>query len=298
MGPNCTVRTVIAAVVVTHAPPAGLLDRCLDALLAAGDVDRIVVVDTGSAASGPGSPVEVVRVDNRGYGAAANVGFARAAELGADTMLLLNDDVIVRSGWVRPLVAALAEPGVGVAQPKLLYADRAVPTINSLGVEVGADGAGRDIGIGEPDVDVGTRPIDHFTGGAFAATAEFVDATGGFDERFFLYYEDIDLAERGRRLEFEYRLVGDSVVEHVGSASTASAPDRTRYLQERNRLWCAFRHGSPRTIGGAVWLSVRRLRHQPIGLHAKALAAGLAGGAARLGERAVEQVGQRRRIRA
>jgi N-acetylglucosaminyl-diphospho-decaprenol L-rhamnosyltransferase len=294
MGPNCTVRPVIVAVVVTHAPPAGILARCLDALGATEGLDRVVVVDTGQAAPGPSASVDVIRVDNRGYGAAANVGFDRAVELGAKVIVLLNDDVIVQPGWLSPLVAALDETGVGVAQPKLLFADRPEPTINSLGVEMESDGAGRDIAIGEPDREVGRRPIEYFTGGAIAVTSEFVAATGGFDERWFLYYEDIDLAERGRALGFEYRLVGDSVVEHVGSASTASTPDRTRLLQERNRLWCAFRHGSLRTVGGAMWLSVRRLRHHPRRVHARALVSGTVGGLRRLGER----VAQRRRIRA
>lgn len=294
MGANCTVRPVIAAVVVTHAPPAGVLARCVAALRASGDADHVIVVDTGDAASELAAVDEVVHVQNRGYGAAANAGFARAAAIGADVVALLNDDVIVRPGWLGPLVAALAEPDVGVAQPKLLYADRPTPTINSLGVEVGRDGAGHDIAIGEPDREIDDRAIGHFTGGAVALGAGFLAATGGFDERYFLYYEDVDLAERGRALGFEYRLVGASVVEHIGSASTGSAPDHTRFLQERNRLWCACRHASAATIVRAVWLSVRRLRRPPRRVHARALLAGVGGGVVRLAERA----GQRSRRRA
>jgi hypothetical protein len=88
---------------------------------------------------------------------------------------------------------------------------------------------------------------------------------------------------------FEYRFVGASVVEHIGSASTSGTPARTRYLQERNRLWCAFRHAAPRTVARALWLSVRRLRHPPRWVHARALVAGLGGGLVRLGERAAQR---------
>ncbi len=88
---------------------------------------------------------------------------------------------------------------------------------------------------------------------------------------------DIDLAARGTALGWQYRLVPASVVEHERSATTAGDSNRTRYLQERNRLWHAFRHCDAGTQARAVWLSVRRLRHQPRAIHAKALLAGLAG---------------------
>ena len=52
---------------------------------------------------------------------------------------------------------------------------------------------------------------------------------------------------------------------------------RTRYLQERNRLWFAVQHCDVGTIARALWLSIRRLRHQPRGVHGRALIAGLAG---------------------
>lgn len=283
--PDCTVPPVIVGVVVTHAAAPELLDRCVAALRDAGGLDHVVVVDNGGSASvSDGSGVELLRTPNEGYGAAANVGFARAAELGADAFVLLNDDVIVRSGWLTPLVAELVGD-VGAVQPKLLFADAEPPTINSLGVAIDPHGAGVDIGAGEPDHDHPTSDIDAFTGGAVLLSRAFVEATGGFDERFVLYYEDADLAARGRHLGWRYRCAPASVVEHVGSVSTSRQPDRTRYLQERNRLWHAFRHCDAATIGRAVWLSVRRLRWQPRRLHARALLAGLAGAPRGLWER-------------
>jgi GT2 family glycosyltransferase len=191
---------------------------------------------------------------------------------------LLNDDVTVRHGWVEPLVEALGATGVGAVQPKLLNAGSTPPRINSLGVRIGRDGAGTDIGDGTLDVVVGApSPIERFTGGAVMFSAEFLRATGGFDERFFLYYEDADLAARGAALGWTYRLVPQSVVEHARSASAAVDPDRTWYLRERNRLWHAFRHCDAGTQARAVWLSIRRLRHEPAAANRRALLAGLAG---------------------
>ena len=283
---------MLVAVVVTYSAGPRELGRCIAALRAGGGVARLIVVDTGGSAivdDLPGNPpCEVIRTSNRGYGAAANVGFARAAAIGAARVALLNDDVIVRPGWTEPLLAALAEaPEVGAAQPKLL--DAGTWLVNSLGVHVGPDGAGTDLGDGTPDVaaspDAAAEPIELFTGGAVMFTTGFLADTGGFDERYFLYYEDVDLGRRGAAQGWEYRLAPASVVEHARGATTAGDPGRTRYLQERNRLWAAFRFADPGTLSRALWLSIRRLRHEPKDVHAKALAAGLAGAPTRLRER-------------
>jgi len=282
---DCTVRTVLAAVVVTHSAPPGLLDRCVAAVMHAGGVDHVIVVDNGGHATAPDG-AELVRVANDGFGAAANVGFARARALGADTFARVNDDVSVRPGWTDALLAELRrEDRIGAVQPKLLFADREPSTVNSLGVEVGADGAGVDLGFEQPDGDFATADIEAFTGGAVVFSDAYLAATGGFDERYFLYYEDIDLAARGRRLGWIHRCVPTSVVDHLGSATTGALPDRTLFLQERNRIWNAFRNEDVRTMAGALWLSIRRLRHEPRATHAKALATGLAGAPRRIWER-------------
>ncbi len=222
--------------------------------------------------------VSIVGTANRGYGAAANVGVARAIELGSTAVALLNDDVTVRLGWLAPLVEAIGEPGVGAAQPKLLVAGSDPAVVNSLGVAIDRYGAGFDIGDGSIDSEQsGTMPIDAFTGGAVLLSVAFLRATGGFDERWFLYYEDLDLSARGRALGWRYVVVHDSVVDHARGLSTGADGGRTRYLQERNRIRHAFRHLDSATTLRALWLSVRRLRHEPRGVHARALAAGLAG---------------------
>lgn len=241
-------------------------------------MDRILVVDNGGSADTNGDDLELIRVPNYGYGAAANEGCRRALALGASAIALLNDDVTVRAGWSEPLRHALELHRLGAAQPKLLIAGSNPPRVNSLGVTIGRDGAGTDIADGTLDVVAGSpSQIARFTGGAVMFAPDFLRETGGFDERFFLYYEDLDLAARGAALGWTYELVPASVVEHEGGATTGADADGTRYLQERNRLWHAFRHCDVGTQAGAVWLSVRRLRHQPRAVHLKALLAGLAG---------------------
>lgn len=278
---------VTGAVVVTYNAPAAILSACLRSVLAGGGVDACVVVDTGGRAVLPpdlATRVELLPVANRGYGAAVDAGRRRLHELGADTIAVLNDDVVVRAGWLDPILPVLTGR-VGVVQPVIVDpADLA--RVTSLGVEFDRYGAGIDVGRGDLLPAPGSiAPLAVFTGGAFVATSEFLDDTGGFDDRWFLYYEDADLACRGRELGWEYRLATSSVVEHIGGVSTSSDPSRTRYLQERNRLWFAARHLGPTVFARAVWLSVRRLRHRPVGVHARALLAGVAGAPSRFAER-------------
>jgi N-acetylglucosaminyl-diphospho-decaprenol L-rhamnosyltransferase len=275
---------VIAAVVLTYDPPPGMLEDCLAALLAGGDVE-VILVDNGGRtdrlpAAGLADVDLVVPGQNLGFAAGMNVGVRRALDRGATAVMILNDDVVVEPGWLAPLVAELVGDRVGAVQPKLLFAgelDNTGATINSLGVALGRDGAGTDIGMHEPDdpADVAPRDLAIFTGGAVLFAADFVRETGGFDERFFLYYEDVDLALRGTELGWRYRLAPASRVRHRGSATVASIGSRSAYYRERNRIWVLFRHRAWSDVGRGLWLSVRRLRWAPRGAHAKALLAGL-----------------------
>jgi len=267
-------------VVVTHDPPAGMLDRCLQSLAASGDADVVVVVDNGGRARPSPDGVDVVHTTNRGFGAAANTGIARARERGATQVALLNDDVEVEPGWLAPLVAELAGgERIGAVQPKLVMANTAPRLVASVGVELDRFGAGQDLGLGQLDGDAfdGARDIPICTGGAVLFDVAFLDDVGGFDERWFLYYEDVDLALRGAARGWRYRCAPASVVRHVGSATTAGLGDRRAMLLERNRLWCLFRHGSATSVARGLWLSARRMLHAPRRAHSSGLARGLLG---------------------
>ncbi len=274
---------VIAAVVLTYDPPPGMLEDCLAALRTerADDAVQVIVVDNGGRVSRL-PPELLAGVDlcisgsNLGFAGGMNLGIQRALAHGATAIMILNDDVAVQPGWLGPLVAELDGERVGAVQPKLLFASEP-PTVNSLGVMLGNDGAGTDIGMHSPDdpTDLLPRDLGIFTGGAVLLSAAFARATGGFDPRFFLYYEDVDLALRGAELGWRYRLAPASRVCHRGSATMASVGDRAVFFRERNRVWVLFRHRPWGDVRRGLWLSVRRLRWAPRGAHVSALLRGL-----------------------
>jgi len=277
---------VLIAVVVTYRAPREMLETCLNALREAGRVDRIIVVDNGGTASidDQVGAVELVQPGtNLGFGGGANLGFRRAIALGADLVALLNDDVRVDADWLTPILGAFADDDtgdgrLGVVQPMLLNEGSDPPTINSAGVILDRMGQGGDIASGRALADIeqfDRQPIELFTGGCIVLRRQFLEATGGFDESLFLYYEDVDLARRGATKGWRYELAHRSQVWHRGSASTSAQPGLTRYLQERNRLWNLARHESAAAYARGVWLSIRRVRHRPRAIHARALLAGL-----------------------
>ncbi|MEO6157971.1 MAG: glycosyltransferase family 2 protein, partial [Ilumatobacteraceae bacterium] len=230
---------MITVVVTTYSAPAATLAKCLQSVIEAGGADAVIVVDNGGLAHIPAhlaGSVELVRAAaNHGFGAAANLGFARARQLGATAIALLNDDIEVEPGWLDALHDELvtgatgpagAKPRVGAVQPKLLMAHSDPPMINSVGVRLDRYGAGQDIGFDEPDgpaFDIPTD-IDIFTGGAVLFSTAFLDDLDGFDERYFMYYEDVDLALRGQRRGWVYRCAPASRVWHEGGVSADGAP--------------------------------------------------------------------------
>lgn len=123
-----------------------------------------------------------------------------------------------------------------------------VHVINNVGNRWRPDGYGVDLGFMEPDIGQHDRPTDvpAWCGGAVLLRRTYLEQTGGFDERLFLYYEDLELSIRGARLGWRYRYEPRSVVEHRHAASFGTDPVGIARRRERNRLLVLLRHGSSR----------------------------------------------------
>jgi GT2 family glycosyltransferase len=246
----------VSVSLVTHRSRAHL-DACLASVRAQGPLVReILAVD---AASGDGTvawlrarhpDVRLEALDhNAGYAAGHNRNFARAS---GGWFLALNPDVVLRPGFVSRLVEALERaPRAGAASGRLLGAGG---RLDSAGI---ARTPGR------------TRFVDRGRGASSARFAREEDVFGAcgaaalyrrraleqvarpgeapFAERFFMYYEDVDLAWRLARAGWSTRYVPSAECTHVRGGSGAD-PAFVEYHLVRNRLWLTLRNATPREL--------------------------------------------------
>ena len=99
-------------------------------------------------------------------------------------------------------------------------------------------GWGADRGFLEPDRGQYDEPVDVFAwcGAGVLFNVDYLRDAGLFDERFFMYYEDTDLAWRGRARGWRYRYVPTSTLRHVHSATSVEGSPLFQHYVERNRL--------------------------------------------------------------
>lgn len=243
-----------------------------------GDCDiRVIVVENGSHDAGypPGvaeaGQVRVLRSANRGFAAANNLGLSHST---AETVFFLNPDTELVRGTLAAALAELeAAPDIGMLAVRQLDPDGALfasirrfPTAarlfaNALGVErvpwLGAVAGERDLRMGR----YGRRvDIDWTTGAAMLVRREALRSAGDFDERYFLFSEETDLARRLRAAG--WRIVHSPSLEIVHHAGKAGADPRREAQMAYARLQYARRHFSPahRALHRLVLLAHHGLR--------------------------------------
>jgi GT2 family glycosyltransferase len=116
--------------------------------------------------------------------------------------------------------------------------------VNNVGTDLNAGGYGVNRGYVEPNDGRFERAEDVFAwcGAAVLLRREYLEDVGLFDERLFLYYEDLELAWRGRRRGWRYRYIPDAVVRHLHGATSDPLSTLKHYFDERNRLLVLTRH--------------------------------------------------------
>ncbi len=218
---------------------------------------RIIVADNGSPddsldflqAQFP--TVEVLDLQ-RNYGFAQGYNEA-LRQVQADIYVILNSDVEVAPGWLEPVLAAMhRDPGIGIAQPKILawtdqsrfeYAGAAGGWIDALGYPFCR---GRIFSQSEIDRGQYDQPQACFwaAGAAFFIRAELYHAFGGFDGDYFAHNEEIDLCWRIKRAGYSVWCIPQSVVYHLGGGTLEYQSPRKVFLNFRNSLYTLLKNES------------------------------------------------------
>ena len=269
-----SMRRVLLSVVIVNWNSQSDLAACLASMREqAHEPLELIVIDNGSE---DGS-AEMVRRDFPEVKLLAeteNLGFAEACNRGIAAsqgpwVCMLNNDTIADPHWAAELVRAAeaADPKCGMLQSLMLFMNNP-DTVNSTGIALAADGRGRDRGKGDKREQRGEADeIFCPTAGAAAYRRSMLDATrlatGYFDSRYFMYYEDLDLGWRARLNGWSARYVPSSVVLHRFHGSSdrhgkewlrrKSRINRVRTLL-KNASWPMLLRASPRIFSNSIGL--------------------------------------------
>ena len=205
--------------------------------------------------------VTISNDQNRGFAAANNQALARAK---GRHVLLLNPDTRVEPGALGQLVAYLdAHPEVGAAGAQLVHADgrpqrsaNRFPTLRSVLHRNTAWRYTRLFALHYRKNRMkrarfeGPTPIDVPVGAAFAVRRSVLEEVGRLDERFWMYYEEVDLALRIRQAGHEIHHLPGVVIVHHGGAASEGSEERVHVERLRSLVAYLRKHGGP----GMRWL--------------------------------------------
>ncbi len=195
-----------------------------------------------------------------------NVGFAEGNNIAirlsdARYIVALNNDAVPEEQWLAELVSTLksAHPTVGMAASTMLF-DRRPDYVASAGISIHRDGVALDRAMGMRATDLegmGTRPVFGPSAGAAIYKSAMLRDVGLFDERFFSYLEDADLAWRARSRGWRALHNPRAKVLHIYSATGGQNSPFKTTLVSRNRVWLLYKN-MPEVLLRRYWPIVLR----------------------------------------
>jgi GT2 family glycosyltransferase len=212
-------------------------------------------------------PVRLVRnTDNRGFAAACNQG-ARLS--GSAYLLFLNPDTQLRADSLRVPLAYMDDPAhahVGICGIRLLTESGQPATSGarypSLRVFLGqVTGLTRVLPsvfprhLMDADECAARGVVDQVIGAYFLIRRPLFDTLGGFDERFFVYFEEVDLSLRAAQRGFVSFCLGTVSAQHIGGHSSNQVRALRLFYSLRSRLLYAGKHFRPASRLGLVALT-------------------------------------------
>lgn len=227
---------------------------------------RTIVVDNASADGSQEALSKLKDIDlilndkNLGYSRGNNVGIKRALDFECEQILILNNDTTVDAKMLNYLEKAASvgdiicpkiyfAPGFEYHKDRykksqigkvIWYAGAHIDWDNIMGVHHGVD-----------DVDEGQfekrKQIEFATGAAMYVKREVFEKIGVFDEKYFLYLEDMDFCVRAKKANFKIIFEPKAIVWHRNAGSSGSGSKLQDYYITRNRLLFASKYAKLRT---------------------------------------------------
>lgn len=292
------------AILIVHYKNSPHTPECLDSLQTVKSPYVTYILSIQSSDSEllkthPIKPHVITTKINGGFAWANNQLIKQALADGRDSVILLNNDTTVDQNFITPLVAQLNNKNVGMVCPKIYFypgnefhrqsyakSERGKVIWYMGGVIDWANVYAFHWGVDEVDhgqCNQATK-TDFATGCCLAITRKTIDRIGLMDERYFLYYEDVDWSLRAKNAGFNIVVEPKSVIYHKNAGSTGgSGSVLQQYYQTRNRLYFGLKfaplntklhlvrnalnsiiskHGTIRTAN--IHGLIHKLGHQPL----------------------------------
>jgi GT2 family glycosyltransferase len=266
------------SVVIVNYQSYGELRACLESLQRAPDTPHVVVVDHESNAAAAAA-VRTDFPDVRLLPVAGNDGFAAGVNRGAresraSFLILLNPDCIVEPSTCATLVDWMrAHPAVGAAGPRIHNADGTVQATARRFPDFTTAIAGRSSWLTRvlpknplsernlPGRDAAAEPfpVDWVSGACLITRREAFDAIGGFDEGFFLYWEDADFCRRLWAAGWQTVYLPSAAITHLGGCSSRHSADSSLDAFHRSAFRLYWKHASTpaRLLAPLVYAALR-----------------------------------------
>lgn len=252
------------------------LGTCLDSLILSDHPDFFVlVVDNGSVDGSAESvrargDVELLALPhNLRFAGGNNAGADRAIELGAEQLLILNNDTTVAPDALRQLSTALQTHDLDLVGPRIVFATDPDRIWYGGGIFHSGSGFTGHRAIRKP-VSAGldpAGPTDWVTGCALAIRADLWQRLGGLDTGYYIYSEDVDFCLRARAAGARIGYFPTAVVSHEVSATVGGGSSAFKaYHRTRARRQLMRRHGEGRLwplglmLQDLAWAGLRLLR--------------------------------------
>jgi GT2 family glycosyltransferase len=234
----------------------------------------IIVVDNGSTDS---SWEELQRHEtdltliqsgrNLGFAGGNNIGIRAALEAKADYVWVLNPDTVIHPLCLSELLSAAGNhPEAGVLVPKILYREHSNVVWYAGGSYDSVRAQPNHWGIGAPDgADSNiTCDVTFATGCSLLVSRETFERVGLLDEKYFLYWEDVEFSRRVLRTGYRICLVATARVWHHVGSNSGDPVGRSPvydYYNMRNRLWYVRgEHHAWEKVSAYIWTGPLLLR--------------------------------------
>jgi len=246
-------KSGLTSIIILNYNGENFLKNCIDSVLNETKRDiEIIIVDNNSP-DNSGRKISdkypqckfILNKKNLGVPEGLNVGIKNS---NGEFIVLLNNDLIVTTGWLDGFFSAYEKCGDALYQPKFLK----MKNVNEL------DGTGNMINLfgfafarskGKPDLGQYEKmeEISYASGTCMFIPKKIFDEIGLFDGKFFAYHEEVDFGWRARLFGYKSYYVPKTIIHHFGSAQWKWS-DKKFYLLERNRWFVLLKNYSLKTL--------------------------------------------------